>query len=91
MRAKPVKPGQEPKQPSPAMVEQISAQAYRFWIQEGKPDGRDLEHWLMSEKLLAAAHERLIGSAPATRNKSAKPNGSARTGGRSKRQAMQAT
>lgn len=34
---------------------EIEARAHAIWEEEGKPDGRHLEHWLRAERLLAAA------------------------------------
>lgn len=30
----------------------ISARAYELWEKEGRPDGRDLAHWLEAERIL---------------------------------------
>lgn len=30
----------------------IAQRAYEIWEQEGRPDGRDLEHWLRAESVL---------------------------------------
>ncbi|MBE1161514.1 DUF2934 domain-containing protein [Dyella sp. 7MK23] len=35
----------------------ISALAHAMWESEGRPDGRDLEHWLKAEKLVDAQRE----------------------------------
>lgn len=42
--------------PMPELGKQMetSRLAYRIWEAEGKPDGRDLEHWLKAEAELAA-------------------------------------
>jgi len=34
--------------------EEIALGAYRLWLQEGCPSGRDKEHWLKSRDLLRA-------------------------------------
>lgn len=34
--------------------EEIALGAYRLWLQEGCPSGRDKEHWLKSRELLLA-------------------------------------
>ena len=39
-------------EPSP---EEIAKCAFCIWEQEGKPEGREIEHWLQAEKQLAAA------------------------------------
>ena len=36
--------------------EEIEACAFCIWEHEGKPEGRELEHWLQAEKQLAATH-----------------------------------
>jgi hypothetical protein len=36
-------------EPSPA---EIAALAYQIWEQEGRPEGRDLDHWLMAREQL---------------------------------------
>ena len=33
----------------------IRRQAYALWERDGRPDGRDVEHWLRAERLVAAA------------------------------------
>jgi Protein of unknown function (DUF2934) len=35
--------------------EEIALGAYRLWLQEGSPNGRDWEHWLKSRQQLIAA------------------------------------
>ena len=32
----------------------VRERAYRIWETEGKPHGRDLEHWLQAEREIAA-------------------------------------
>lgn len=44
-------------EPSPA---EIATLAYRLWEQEGRPEGRDLDHWLTAREQLRR------GNAPAT-------------------------
>ncbi len=34
----------------------VAACAYLIWEKEGKPHGRDVEHWLQAETLLRAMH-----------------------------------
>jgi len=36
--------------------EEIAVLAYSFWEQDGHPEGRDLEHWLMAEAQLRRQH-----------------------------------
>jgi hypothetical protein len=35
--------------------EQVSQRAFEIWEQEGRPEGRDLEHWLAAEAELRPA------------------------------------
>jgi hypothetical protein len=32
----------------------IRARAYAIWEQEGRPDGKQLEHWVQAKRLIAA-------------------------------------
>lgn len=58
-------------------AEAISRRAYELWEQEGRPESRDLHHWLRAEKELLAEQQGkstspgASASAPA---KAAKPN-----------------
>ena len=39
--------------PPPAPnVEEVAERAYTLWLRDGKPDGRDLDHWHEAERLL---------------------------------------
>jgi hypothetical protein len=44
----------------PAEAE-IQHAAYLLWIEEGRPEGRDLEHWLAAKELLRHHHGRSAG------------------------------
>lgn len=35
---------------SAAMNERIALRAYQIWIDEGRPHGRDVEHWLQARR-----------------------------------------
>ena len=37
--------------------EQITRRAYEIFIERGRPEGRDLEHWLEAEKQLRATSQ----------------------------------
>jgi hypothetical protein len=37
---------------------EIQHAAYLLWIEEGRPEGRDLEHWLAAKELLCHRHGR---------------------------------
>ena len=37
------------------MESKIEVRAYEIWVQEGRPHGRDLEHWIMAAEELAPA------------------------------------
>jgi hypothetical protein len=58
-----------PPLPDPAEAE-IQHAAYLLWIEEGRPEGRDLEHWLSAKELLRHHHGRTAGR---TRRPPAKP------------------
>jgi hypothetical protein len=48
---------QEQEYPDPT-DEEIALTAYRIWLQEGCPHGRDREHWLKAREQLIAARAR---------------------------------
>lgn len=35
---------------STAMNDRIAVRAYQIWVEEGRPHGRDLEHWLQARR-----------------------------------------
>jgi hypothetical protein len=37
---------------------EIQHAAYLLWIEDGRPDGRDLEHWLAAKEMLTHRHGR---------------------------------
>jgi hypothetical protein len=37
----------------PAVEARIRARAYRIWEEEGRPEGRDVEHWIQAVLELA--------------------------------------
>jgi hypothetical protein len=37
--------------------QRISERAYALWMEEGRPELRDLHHWLRAERELRAEHE----------------------------------
>jgi hypothetical protein len=39
--------------PSPITEERIRERAYRLWIEEGRPHGKEAEHWERARELLA--------------------------------------
>ena len=39
--------------PSPITEERIRERAYRLWLEEGQPEGKDAEHWEKARELLA--------------------------------------
>ena len=47
-----------------AIEERIRTRAYELWEAEGRPSGREVEHWLQAAQELAAEQRR---SAPRTR------------------------
>lgn len=56
-------------------AEAISRRAYELWEQEGRPENRDLHHWLRAEQELLA--EQTKSAAPASASSAAKTAGSA--------------
>ncbi len=38
--------------------EEIQHTAYLLWIEAGRPEGRDLEHWLAAREMLCHRHGR---------------------------------
>ncbi len=44
-------------------AEAISRRAYELWEQEGRPENRDLEHWLRAEQDLLAQQQKSTNSA----------------------------
>lgn len=51
-KATPSKPAKapEPKCPTP---EEIGARAHQIWVDEGRPEGKSVEHWLRAERELS--------------------------------------
>lgn len=43
--------------PAPTEAE-IQHAAYLIWIEDGRPEGRDLEHWLTAKEMLMHRHGR---------------------------------
>ena len=48
-KSSPPSPGSAPDQP---VDDLIAALAYTIWAQEGRPEGREVEHWLQAETQL---------------------------------------
>ncbi len=46
-----------PNIPEPTEAE-IQHAAYLLWIENGRPEGRDLEHWLAAREMLCHRHGR---------------------------------
>jgi hypothetical protein len=44
-----------PAEPSEAEIQHA---AYMLWIENGRPEGRDLEHWLAAREMLCHRHGR---------------------------------
>ena len=67
------KPGRETKsQPAPS-ADEIRRRAYRIWEEEGRPHGRDAEHWSRAERETAESAERPERSAVAPRKPRTRP------------------
>jgi hypothetical protein len=47
----------------PEIEELIRTRAYAIWEQEGRPDGKHLEHWLRAKRLVAAEAARAMAAA----------------------------
>jgi hypothetical protein len=43
------------REPSEAEIQHA---AYLLWIENGRPEGRDLEHWLSAKEMLCHRHGR---------------------------------
>ena len=50
----------------PEIEERIRARAFAIWEQEGRPDGKHLEHWLRAKRLVAAEAARAMAAAVVT-------------------------
>lgn len=48
-------PGQNSARPQ---ADEVAARAYQIWDHEGRPDGRDVDHWLQAEQELRSARVR---------------------------------
>ena len=46
--------------PVPPTNEQVAALAYAIWLDRGRPEGRDMEHWLEAERQLRGIVEPLV-------------------------------
>ncbi len=55
-----------PAVPEPTEAE-IQHAAYLLWIEDGRPEGRDLAHWLAAKELLRHHHGRTTGPKPKRR------------------------
>jgi len=43
--------------PAPSEAE-IQHAAYLLWVEDGRPEGRDLDHWLAAKEMLSHRHGR---------------------------------
>jgi hypothetical protein len=50
----------------PEIEEKIRMRAYAIWEQEGRPDGKHLEHWSRAKRLIAAEQLRTAAGVLAT-------------------------
>jgi hypothetical protein len=46
-----------PAAPAPT-EEEIQHAAYMLWLEEGRPEGHDLDHWLAAKEMLCHRHGR---------------------------------
>jgi hypothetical protein len=51
-------PNDHPERLAEPTCEEIAAIAYSIWEKEGRPEGRDVEHWLAAEIQLGQARSR---------------------------------
>jgi hypothetical protein len=49
------------KKSGPPTFEEISRRAYEIFVQRGRPNGQDLEHWLQAEAELKSASSTVSG------------------------------
>jgi hypothetical protein len=52
-----MKPKTTSPNPGPTEAE-IQHAAYLIWIEDGRPEGRDLEHWMTAKEMLCHRHGR---------------------------------
>lgn len=64
--------------------DEIAAYAYKLWEAEGRPDGRDLDHWLQAKAHLTADRQYEAGvlASPAATGKKRKETGNRANGTR---------
>jgi hypothetical protein len=48
------------RNPRPVTDEQVAALAYAIWIDRGRPEGCDLEHWFEAKRQLRGVVEPLV-------------------------------
>ncbi len=51
----------------------IALRAYQIWEEEGKPDGKDFEHWLKAEAEVATPKKAAPKKSPAKKPAAKKP------------------
>jgi hypothetical protein len=52
---------------------EIAVRAYHIWEEEGRPHGRDFDHWLKAEQEIAGRGSRRPARATSGRAKASKP------------------
>lgn len=55
----------------PPTPEEITGCAYLIWEEEGRPEGREKQHWLQAEAQLLAAHQHEQWTKPARESRRA--------------------
>jgi hypothetical protein len=60
-------------------AEAISRRAYELWEQEGRPEARDLHHWLRAEQQLLAEMGQSASKTPSTTSSSSSSSSAAKT------------
>lgn len=58
--------------------QEIQHAAYLLWLENGRPEGRDMDHWLAAKELLVHRHAR--ATKPARRRNQASPLSAKATG-----------
>jgi hypothetical protein len=48
----------------PDLEQRIRVRAYELWLEEGKPEGKDKEHWERAQAEIEKLEEPAIGPSP---------------------------
>ena len=58
-----------------SLHERIRERAYRIWLDEGRPEGRELDHWDKATELVAIEDQQAATTKPVTAPSAASPDG----------------